>query len=256
MRLGTWSAWAIDYSTGIITLPVRIWVTHISAYPAIGVYNTADVNPTTGDITITPYNHLYRADTSYDYTAKTTDGQTVTGRVDYISQPVTGAAAASPVAAPDTTTTPAGEPVTLDILANDTSSSTSAPFNTATVRLRATEQQAWATDVTLPGQGTFTVTPVSGQVTFSPAARFAGTTDPVTYQVTDVLGATVEATITVTVNAAARVAPAPAATPEPTLGRRLPTTGADSVLLGLLGAGFIAVGALMVVGRRRRDDES
>jgi uncharacterized repeat protein (TIGR02059 family) len=55
------------------------------------------------------------------------------------------------------------------------------------------------TSVTVPGEGTYTVNP-DGTVTFNPLPSFTGTvTRPITYQVTDILGRTEDATITPTV---------------------------------------------------------
>jgi CshA-type fibril repeat protein len=64
--------------------------------------------------------------------------------------------------------------------------------------------------VTVPGEGTYTVNP-DGTVTFNPLPSFTGTAQtPVTYQVTDILGRTEDATITPTVGPP----PVPTASPD------------------------------------------
>ncbi|MEZ6121017.1 MAG: Ig-like domain-containing protein [Pirellulaceae bacterium] len=53
--------------------------------------------------------------------------------------------------------------------------------------------------LTVPGEEIFTVLP-TGEITFSPAANFSGTTTAVTYQVADNDGATTSANIIVSVS--------------------------------------------------------
>jgi uncharacterized repeat protein (TIGR02059 family) len=66
------------------------------------------------------------------------------------------------------------------------------------------------TSVTVPGEGTYTVNP-DGTVTFNPLPSFTGQAQtPVTYQVTDILGRTEDATITPTVGPP----PLPTASPD------------------------------------------
>ena len=63
--------------------------------------------------------------------------------------------------------------------------------------------------VVIPNQGTYTVDPTSGFITFDPLPTFIGTAMPVTYSVTDDLGQKSSTTYTPTV-----VVPVPVATPE------------------------------------------
>jgi CshA-type fibril repeat protein len=66
------------------------------------------------------------------------------------------------------------------------------------------------TSLTVPGEGTYTVNP-DGTVTFNPLPSFTGQAQtPVTYQVTDILGRTEDATITPTVGPP----PLPTASPD------------------------------------------
>ncbi|MEZ6121023.1 MAG: Ig-like domain-containing protein [Pirellulaceae bacterium] len=53
--------------------------------------------------------------------------------------------------------------------------------------------------LTVPGEGVYTVLP-TGEITFSPAANFSGTTTSVTYQVADNDGARTSANILISVS--------------------------------------------------------
>ncbi|WP_394815635.1 Ig-like domain-containing protein, partial [Clavibacter michiganensis] len=72
-----------------------------------------------------------------------------------------------------------------------------------------------------PGQGTYTIDPTTGKVTFTPEATFRGTATPVTYQVADTDGTTATATITVT---ATGVGPKVARDTTATTSQNTPTT--------------------------------
>ena len=66
--------------------------------------------------------------------------------------------------------------------------------------------------MTIAGQGTYSVDPTTGVVTFTPLSTFTGTATPVSFQATNSLGATTSSTITPTVLAV------PTATPDTTNG--------------------------------------
>ncbi|RLQ82793.1 hypothetical protein D9V28_12675 [Mycetocola zhadangensis] len=113
-----------------------------------------------------------------------------------------------PAANPDTRTTQFGTPVSVPVLGNDVTGGS--PFDPASVRLLdgGTPVTSLVTD-----EGTFTVNETTGEITFAPAALFAGVTPAVPYRVTDEAGRSVESTLTVTV-----VAPTPVAVDDATTG--------------------------------------
>jgi CshA-type fibril repeat protein len=53
--------------------------------------------------------------------------------------------------------------------------------------------------LTIPGQGTYTLDPTTGVITFTPVLGFTGTATPATYQVTDEFGQSGSSTYTPTV---------------------------------------------------------
>ncbi len=159
----------------------------------------AGINPVTGEITFTP-NANFNGTTTFTYsvcdlgTPVYCDTATVTVTVTAVND--------APVANNDTQTTPEDAPVTINVLANDTDvDGTLVP---GTIDLDPATPGVQTT-FTVAGQGTFTVDPVTGVVTFTPVANFTGTTTPVTYQVCDngtpLPAQCDDATITVTVTA-------------------------------------------------------
>ena len=117
-----------------------------------------------------------------------------------------------PIAVNDTSTSNWDTNQTITPTTNDTPGSSSFPFVATSVKLCATGQSAPscnATTLTVVNEGTYTVN-ANGTVTFDPLPTFSGTATPVTYQATDTLGRSDDATITPTVTPP----PAPIATPE------------------------------------------
>ena len=153
-------------------------------------------------------------------------------------------AAPSAVVRPDTSSTASGQPVTIDVLANDSPSAgaqwvpTSVVFPTDGQPEGAVVSDDGKT-LTVPGEGVYRIAD-DGRVTFTPADGFAGRTTPVVYQVTDTSGAVVLSEIAVLVTA-------PAGDPAAPDGPGLPVTGplapgpvaAAAMLLLILGAGFV-----------------
>ncbi len=87
----------------------------------------------------------------------------------------------------DTATGVAGQPVTIDVTANDSN------VDPTTVQLIDPATGNPSTSVSVSGEGTWTVDPNTGAVTFTPVAGFTGTPTPMTYQVTDNNGNTLTA---------------------------------------------------------------
>jgi uncharacterized repeat protein (TIGR01451 family) len=88
-------------------------------------------------------------------------------------------------------------PITITVASNDVAKN-GATLDPATVIFTTNNGKT----LTVDGQGTWQVTS-TGSVTFTPLPSFAGSATPVTYQISDSLGNTATATITVTVGAPA-----------------------------------------------------
>jgi uncharacterized repeat protein (TIGR01451 family) len=93
---------------------------------------------------------------------------------------------------------PAGQPVTVNVLANDTA----APGRTlapASVWIAGADAGSGGKTLTVPGEGVWTVGLVNGHITFTPETGFENNPAPVTYTVADDQGNTsTPATLTVT----------------------------------------------------------
>jgi len=85
-----------------------------------------------------------------------------------------------------------GTPVTVDVIGND-----SGVFDPTSVHL-LDENGDRVRSLRVPRQGTWTVDPVTGAITFTPESGFFGNPTPVDYEVTDTLRGVVEATVTIT----------------------------------------------------------
>jgi uncharacterized repeat protein (TIGR02059 family) len=125
-----------------------------------------------------------------------------------------------PTLIPDTSTGPWDTNQTRNVVTNSVNTSDSAAAGTTlaagSVRLCAPTDIAPNCTVTSGGsvvianQGTYTLDPTTGIVTFDPLPTFTGTATPVTYSVTDALGQKSSTTYTPTVT----VPPVPTATPD------------------------------------------
>jgi large repetitive protein len=89
-----------------------------------------------------------------------------------------------PIASADTSlNNPTGTPVTVDVLANDTHGDNVDP---TTVQIYGTANPG--DDFVVPGQGTWTVHPTTGEITFTPEPDFYGDPTPIEYTVEDAEG--------------------------------------------------------------------
>src|SRR5699024_1111266 len=122
------------------------------------------------------------------------------------------------------------EPVTVDVLGNDTAGSGDQPLVPESLRissLAATNlselDDGRGTRLMIPGEGTFTVGE-TGTVTFEPVEGFTGRTSPVNYHVLDSAGVPVQATLVVDVD------------PDLNAGEEsaIPVSGINSLLVGLM----------------------
>ncbi|MBF4579335.1 tandem-95 repeat protein [Frigoribacterium sp. VKM Ac-2530] len=173
------------------------------------------VDPKTGDVTFTPVSGFRGEALPVSYRVSDVDGSTATSS---LTVTVT---AVGPQAAADTASTDQNTPVAIDVTTNDRPGvAGGTPVDPATVVFTDAGQPTGAVvsdggrGLTVPGEGTWTVDRASGVVTFTPEQGFAGTTSPVTYQVSDEGGETATARVTVTVAAVApTAAPDAARTP-------------------------------------------
>jgi large repetitive protein len=140
----------------------------------------------------------------------------LTGSSNTVSTPVPNSA---PIANPDSPTTPAGQPITVDVLANDTDSNADALTITST---------------TVPGHGSDSV--VAGKILYTPTAGYAGS-DSFSYTISDGHGGTSTATVTVTVTALPVVPPVvPVVAPAPVAVNDTATTSfGQPVTINVLG---------------------
>src|SRR5690606_25838505 len=131
--------------------------------------------------------------------AETPDGKTVTdisGTGTGNDTPTVIRVAEGPVAVADVITTPQYSPVSIPVLDNDKEGSS--PLDPSTVRLIDPETGEPAEEVTIGGEGTYTVQP-DGTIIFTPEREFFGESS-IRYVVSDVNGLSSDpATITVTV---------------------------------------------------------
>ncbi|MFC2082459.1 Ig-like domain-containing protein [Candidatus Bipolaricaulota bacterium] len=141
---------------------------------------TVSVDPVTGAISYEPDPDFNGTDT-FTYQVCDTDGvcdtATVTVEVDPVDDP--------PVAGDDTTTVPEDGSVVIPVAGNDTDPDGDLDVTSVTV-------------IGQPPNGTVTVNPVTGAITYEPDADFNGE-DTLTYQICDSLGVCDTATVTVDV---------------------------------------------------------
>jgi uncharacterized repeat protein (TIGR02059 family) len=168
---------------------------------------TYTVNTTTGVVTFNPLPSFTGTATPITYQVSDSLGQTDNATI----TPTVGLPPL-PNAVNDTSTGNWDTNQTITPTSNDTPGSSSFPFVATSVKLCASGQSAPscnATTLTVANEGTYTVN-ANGTVTFDPLPTFSGSATPVTYQATDTLGRSDDATITPTVTPP----PAPVATPE------------------------------------------
>ncbi len=151
---------------------------------------TWTVDPSNGAITFTPEPTFTGDPTPIEYTVADEEGTVsdpATVTVDY----------PNPVEATDdnATGTP-GDPVVVDVLANDTGDN---PLDPASVKIVDPTTGNPVDTLDVPGEGTWTVDPSNGAITFTPEPTFTGDPTPIEYTVADEEG-TVSDPATVTVD--------------------------------------------------------
>ena len=194
-----------DPGTGATLVPgsVQLFDPTTSMYAtsvSILTQGTYTVDPTDGSVMFTPLTSYHGNATPITYRVSDSDGNTATSTI------TIDVSAPTPIAQPDTATTPYETAVTVLLLANDNAGSAVVPLVPSSVQLFDPATSVYASTVTLPGVGTYLVQP-DGSVAFTPVQGFTGTTPSVTYLVDDANGTIANATVSVTVsNPAAPVA--------------------------------------------------
>lgn len=155
-----------------------------------------------GSLTFTPEPTFVGGTTPITYEVVDTNGTPGTGTGTVTVRP-------GPTAAPNTATTPQNVTVDVDVLVDDVpgqnADGTAGTWDLDTLTFPTDGQPEGATvsadgtQLTVPGQGVYTVDPETFLVTFDPEPGFRGVATPVTYAVTDSHGNTATATLTITV---------------------------------------------------------
>ncbi len=146
-----------------------------------------------GRVLFTPAPSFTGSGTQITYRVEDTAGVEATTTLRILVTPVT------PTAADDSETTPSGVPVTIEVLANDSSGNVAIPFVTGTLELFDVDSGEFTTVVVVPGEGRYAVG-ATGQVVFTPETGFAGRTGALAYRIANTNGAVVSATIKVIVS--------------------------------------------------------
>lgn len=146
------------------------------------------VDPSTGAVTFTPLPSFVGNPTPVQYTVSDTTNPTP-----LVSNPATVTLTTivtpsqPPVANDNTSTYPAGSPITLDVLQNDQKGLNDLdPATVVFVNPPAGSTLApGGKSLTVPNEGTWTIDPVTGAMTFTPLPSFVGNPTPVQYTVSD-----------------------------------------------------------------------
>ncbi len=146
-----------------------------------------------GRIVFTPLPTFVGEATPVDYRVADTNGTTTTSTY---TPTVTGVV---PVARPDTTSGPIDEPQSVDPFANDDAGDADTPLDLDSLTLLDSDGDA-VTSVTVPGEGTYTVS--GRRIVFTPVRGFTGEATPVGYRIADANGTTATSTYTPTVRPA------------------------------------------------------
>ena len=167
---------------------------------------TFTLDPSTGIVAYTAdANATVGTKTSISYLVTDVVGQTATSTL-------TPVIPAGPSASPDYSRGEQGATQFISLLGNDRPGAVAADLNPASVFLCSSTQASpncTATTVTVPGEGTYTVSNL-GTIMFVPDPGFVGTATPINYQVSDNLNQTATSSIHVVVIPP----PSPIATPD------------------------------------------
>jgi LPXTG-motif cell wall-anchored protein len=169
---------------------------------------TWTVDPATGDIAFAPAEGFSGNPTPITYQ--------VTDRAGATAQALVTVTYVPEAAEDESRSNPQGVAVVVPVLDNDLGE-----LDPTTVVI--VDGGELVTELVVEGEGSWTVDPATGTITFTPEDGFSGNPTPITYQVTDVEGEVTEAPVTVTY--------APAATPD----ESLRNTQGEPVVVPVLG---------------------
>ena len=170
--------------TDIVLKDERIGISSLSLPDlAVGENTTTDINYTVTEQDAKEGNITNTADTE----ANTPDGSSITDKSTevIIKTGIADVLAATLIAKDDSSTGTFRSPVTIDVLANDISDIALDP---ATVMIFDPSSHAYVTTLTTTGEGTWSVDPTTGKITFTPEAGFVGDPQPISYTVEDMTG--------------------------------------------------------------------
>ncbi|UOE27899.1 Ig-like domain-containing protein [Agromyces soli] len=172
----------LDPSTVRITDPESGDLVEELVVPGEGTWS---VDPDTGEITFTPEAGFTGNPTPIDYTVDDVNGNATgaTVTVTYLPEAVDD----------ESLNNPQGATVTVPTVGNDRGE-----LDASTVRITDPESGDPVTELVVPGEGTWSVDPDTGEITFTPEAGFTGNPTPIDYTVDDVNGNPTGATVTVT----------------------------------------------------------
>jgi uncharacterized repeat protein (TIGR01451 family) len=218
----------LDAASVVLRDPSGAWVTSLTV-PGEGRWV---VDPATGAVTFTPSAGFGGDPTPVAYRVADANGLTASAQVvvTYLPQATDDA---------DTGNTP-GTAVTVDVLGNDHGA-----LDPTTVRLVDPADGSLVTRLVVGGEGTWSVDPATGAITFTPQAGFTGDPTPVGYRASDLAGNVTSAQVVITYGAVV----APAAGPGP--GAPLAVTGAEAGAAAGAALLLLLTGAALVLWRRR-----
>jgi len=160
----------------------------------------------------------------------------------------------APTTNPDTSTGARGAVQVIPVITNDVPAAISAQLVPSSVRLcGATEVAPNCTQmtITVAGEGTYSVNPTNGDITFTPVEDFVGTATPVVYSVADIVGQRRASSITVIVDSSSSNTPASGGSSSTSGIKTIPTTGRNTSDLVSLLLVIIAIGVVVSRAARR-----
>ncbi|WP_402839865.1 SdrD B-like domain-containing protein [Microbacterium sp. GXS0129] len=170
----------IDPATGMPTDETTVTV------PGEGVWT---VDPATGEFTFTPEDGFHGDATPLEYEVTDENGLTDRGQLDVLVHE-------GPMAGDETKSIHPDETATLK---PDTKPG-STPIVSTKIIDPATGMPTDETTVVVPGEGTWTVDPATGEFTFTPEKDYTGPVTPLEYEVTDERGLTDRGVLQVTID--------------------------------------------------------
>ncbi|MFF1530856.1 hypothetical protein [Cellulomonas sp. NPDC058312] len=227
----------LDPASVVLRDPAGGWVTSLTV-PGEGTWT---VDAATGSVTFAPTTTFRGDPTPVGYRVADANGLTATAEVvvTYLPQATDDVARDN---AP-------GTAVTVDVVGND-----AGRLDPRSVRLVDPADGSVVTRLVVTGEGTWTVDPGTGAITFTPQDGFRGDPTPVGYRVSDLEGDVTSAQVVVTYLPAATppaAAPPAATTPAAAPGAPLAATGAEAGAAAGAAVLLLLVGTALVAWRRR-----